>query len=66
MQTSGRSGQFLKDHRLDARLSQITLAAALGVSRQTLISWEQRAIVPAAKADAYLRVVRELATRDAA
>ena len=66
VQTNQRSGQYLRDVRLGAHLSQIELAAALGVTRQTVIGWEHRAYVPAHKADAYLRAVRDLASRDAA
>jgi transcriptional regulator with XRE-family HTH domain len=66
MQSASRSGQYLRDTRLEARLSQIEVAAALGVTRQTVIGWEHRASVAAAKAAAYLAAVRSLASRDAA
>ncbi len=61
-----RSGADLRDAREAAGLTQGAVADALNLSRQTVVSWEQRARVKAPKAERYLRVIRELATRDAA
>jgi DNA-binding transcriptional regulator YiaG len=60
MQTTGTD---LRTQREANGLTQQAVADALGVSRQTVVTWEQRASVPEARAAAYLRVVRELASR---
>lgn len=63
MALTHRTGADLKDQRELAGLTQEQVAEALGVSRQTVVAWEQRARVVAPKADRYLRVVSELATK---
>ena len=57
------TGNDLRAQRDAASLTQQAVADALHVSRQTLVTWEQRAEVPEPKAIAYLRVIRELASR---
>lgn len=57
------TGNDLRTQREAASLTQQAVADALGVSRQTLVTWEQRAEVPEPKASAYVRVVGELASR---
>lgn len=44
-------------------LTQKAVAEALGVTRATVIAWEARAWVKADRAERYLRVVRDLASR---
>lgn len=66
MATQHRTGADLKDARELAGLTQEQVATALGLSRQTINSWEGRARVVAPKADRYLRVISELASKDAA
>lgn len=53
-------GPALADLRTSVGISQGALAKRLGVSRQTVISWEQRAAVPALKAHRYRRALREM------
>ena len=57
-----RSGQSLKDEREAAGLTQEQVATALGRHRTTIVQWESRARVTPKNADAYLRVVSDLAT----
>ena len=53
-------GPELAQIRTSVGISQEALAKRLGVTRQTVISWEQRAAVPALKAHRYRRVLREM------
>jgi DNA-binding transcriptional regulator YiaG len=61
-------GIDLKVERVRARVKQQDLAAAIGVSRATVISWESAAVVPEYKARAYLDALKTFAdvTRSAA
>lgn len=61
-----RSGPYLRDERELHGLTQEQVARALGVRRETVVLWEQKARVVAPKAEKYLRVVRELASGEAA
>lgn len=63
MDTKNVSGTELKDEREAAGLTQEQVAGGLGVSRQTIVTWEGRARVVKPKADKYLRVVRDLASQ---
>lgn len=56
------SGLDLKRAREDAGLTQEAVAERLGVSRVTIVNWEQRAAIKEFKADRFLRVIRELAS----
>lgn len=56
------TGSDLRRAREDAGLTQEQVARALGMSRVTIINWEQRAEVKGYKAQRYLRVVRDLAS----
>lgn len=60
--TKHLSGADLRDAREAVGLTQEAVAQALGLSRQTIVSWEQRARVVAPKADRYLRVVSDFAS----
>jgi len=53
-------GPALAQIRTSVGISQDALAKRLGVTRQTVISWEQRAAVPALKAYLYRRTLREM------
>jgi DNA-binding transcriptional regulator YiaG len=55
------TGADLKASREGAGLLQQEVADRLGHSRQTIVSWEQRAWIAPPKADRYLRAVRDLA-----
>jgi DNA-binding transcriptional regulator YiaG len=55
------TGADLKEARERAGLTQQEVADRLGHSRQTLVSWEQRATVAPTKAKRYLEAVRDLA-----
>lgn len=66
MQPTHRSGADLRDQRETYGLTQQQVADGLGVRRETVNQWEMRARVKAPKAEAYLRVVRELATPQSA
>jgi DNA-binding transcriptional regulator YiaG len=65
MDTKKVSGTELRDEREAAGLTQEAVADALGLSRQTIVTWESRARVVKPKADKYLRVVRDLASKAA-
>jgi DNA-binding transcriptional regulator YiaG len=54
------TGADLKTARERAGLTQQEVADRLGHSRQTLVSWEQRAAVAPTKARRYLEAVRSL------
>jgi DNA-binding transcriptional regulator YiaG len=56
------TGADLRAARERAGLSQQAVADALQLSRQTIVTWEGKAVVPPVKAERYLRVVRELAS----
>lgn len=56
-------GSDLKAARDHLGFTQEQVAEALGVSRQTVVSWEGKESVPPAKAERYLRVLNELADR---
>ena len=58
------SGADLREARESAGLSQQAVADALRLSRQTIVTWEGKALVAPVKAERYLRVVRELASSD--
>lgn len=64
MEPTHLPGADLRDAREIAGLTQAQVAAALGVSRVTIVAWEAKARVKAPKASAYLRVVADLATRE--
>lgn len=53
-------GPALAQIRTSVGVSQDALAKRLGVTRQTVISWEQRAAVPALNAHRYRRALREI------
>lgn len=56
-------GAELTKARHRAGLTQEQVAAALGVSRHTLIRWEGKAHVDAIRASEYLGAVRRLASQ---
>jgi DNA-binding transcriptional regulator YiaG len=58
---SHKTGAELREAREVAGLTQERVATEMGLSRVTIVAWEQRAIVKAPKATAYLRAVRRLA-----
>ena len=53
----------LKRERIAAGVSQAQIAAALGVSRQTVNSWEARRELPERKAEAYRAALAKLSVR---
>jgi DNA-binding transcriptional regulator YiaG len=57
-----RTGAELREARELVGITQERVAEALGLSRVTIVNWEQRARVPSPKAERYLRVVSELAS----
>ena len=61
-----KSGAELREARELVGLTQERVADAMGLSRVTIVAWEQRAVVKAPKAERYLRVVRELASAQTA
>lgn len=63
MAVAHRTGPELRDIREAAGLTQQQVADGLNVRRETIVEWEQRARVVAPKAERYLRVVRDLASR---
>ena len=62
MASPHRSGRSLKEAREAAGLTQEQVADALKLHRTTIVQWENRARVVGPKAQAYLRVVSDLAT----
>jgi len=58
------TGQELKRTREAQGITQVDLAAEIGVRRQTVIQWEQRADVPRAVADRYIAAVDRLREKD--
>lgn len=65
MASQHRSGAELKEAREVAGLTQEQVATALGLSRVTVVAWEGKAVVKAPKADRYLRVISDLASKAA-
>lgn len=57
------TGQRLQEARESAGLTQQQVADHLGVTRQTVVTWEGKAEVKRSKADRFLQAVAQLTER---